>query len=107
MACGTPVLAFEHGSVREVIDDGLTGRVVKSLDEAVTALPEVLALDRRKVRRRFEQRFSARRMAKDYLRLYEKLLSKSRSGRRRRPVADDAIRVNGDNLLVDAGLHAE
>ncbi|MGC1712868.1 MAG: glycosyltransferase family 4 protein [Methyloceanibacter sp.] len=107
MACGTPVLAFEHGSVREVIDDGLTGRVVKSLDEAVTALPEVIALDRRKVRRRFEQRFSARRMAKDYLRLYEKLLSKSRSGRRRRPVADDAIRVNGDNLLVDAGLHAE
>ena len=107
MACGTPVLAFDHGSVREVIDDGLTGRVVRSFDEAVAALPEVLSLDRRKVRRRFEQRFSARRMAKDYLRLYEKLLSKSRSERRRGPVAGDVIRVNGDNSLADAGLHAE
>jgi glycosyltransferase involved in cell wall biosynthesis len=107
MACGTPVLAFDCGSVREVIDDGVTGRVVRSFEEAVAALPEVTALDRRKVRRRFEQRFSARRMANDYFRLYQKLLGKSRSERRLRPVASDVIRVKGDDLLADAGLHAE
>jgi hypothetical protein len=89
-----------------VIDDGLTGRVVRSFDEAVAVLPEVLDLDRRKVRRGFEQRFSAQRMAKDYLQLYEKLLSKSRSERRRGRVAGDVIRLSGDELLV-AGLHAE
>ncbi len=57
MACGTPVLAFRCGSVPEVIDDGLTGRIVDSMPEAVAALPEVLSLDRRAVRRRFEERF--------------------------------------------------
>ena len=76
MACGTPVLAFRHGSVPEVIDDGITGRIVDDLDEAVHALAEVIALDRRAVRRRFEERFSAARMAKDYVRLYRKLLAK-------------------------------
>jgi glycosyltransferase involved in cell wall biosynthesis len=70
MACGTPVLAFGHGAVPELIDDGVTGRMVGSMDEAVAALPQVLALDRRAVRRRFEERFSASRMAKDYVSLY-------------------------------------
>jgi glycosyltransferase involved in cell wall biosynthesis len=76
MACGTPVLAFRHGSVPEVIDDGITGRIVDDLDEAVHALAEVIALDRRAVRRRFEERFSSARMAKDYVRLYRKLIAK-------------------------------
>ena len=67
MACGTPVLAFRCGSVPEVIDDGVTGMIVDTMDEAVRMLPRVLALDRRAVRRRFEERFSATRMAKDYL----------------------------------------
>jgi glycosyltransferase involved in cell wall biosynthesis len=106
MACGTPVLAFDCGSVREVIDDGITGRVVQSFEEAVAVLPEVLTLDRRKVRRRFEQRFSARRMANDYLRIYRKLAVKRRS-ELLRPVSDDTILVNGDDVLTDAGLHAE
>src|SRR6266508_4376468 len=65
MACGTPVLAFDFGSVREVIDDGVTGHVVTSLEEAIATLPQVLQLDRRGVRRRFEKRFSARRMAQE------------------------------------------
>jgi glycosyltransferase involved in cell wall biosynthesis len=75
MACGTPVLAFDCGSVREIVDPGVTGVVVDSMDEAVRALPQVLALDRRAVRRRFEERFSATRMARDYIQVYRSLLT--------------------------------
>src|SRR5438309_7222476 len=74
MACGTPVLAFRHGSVPEVIDEGVTGMTVDSMDEAIRKLPHVLALDRRAVRRRFDQRFTATRMAKDYVQTYRALL---------------------------------
>jgi glycosyltransferase involved in cell wall biosynthesis len=74
MACGTPVLAFRHGSVPEVIDQGVTGFMVDSMEEAVRTLPRVLALDRHAVRRQFEKRFSATRMAKDYVALYRSLL---------------------------------
>jgi glycosyltransferase involved in cell wall biosynthesis len=91
MACGTPVLAFRHGSVPEVIDDGITGRIVDDLDEAVHALAEVISLDRRAVRRRFEERFTSARMAKDYVRLYRKLLA--RHGREKA--------VNGTRLQPD------
>jgi glycosyltransferase involved in cell wall biosynthesis len=77
MACGTPVLAFRRGSVPEIIDPGITGVIVDSVDEAVRALPRVLTLDRRKVRRQFEQRFSATRMAKDYLQVYRSLLERT------------------------------
>ena len=73
MACGTPVLAFRHGSVAEIIDDGVTGRVVDSVDEAIRRLPEVLRLDRHSVRRRFEERFTASRMANDYVEVYRTL----------------------------------
>jgi glycosyltransferase involved in cell wall biosynthesis len=79
MACGTPVLAFRCGSVPEVIDDGVTGRIVDSEEEAVAALGHVLSLDRRLVRHRFEERFTANRMAKDYVKLY-RALAKRRTG---------------------------
>src|SRR5205807_10126533 len=69
MACGTPVLAFRNGAVSEVIDEGVTGLTVDSMDEAIRRLPHVLALDRRAVRRRFDQRFTATRMAKDYVQI--------------------------------------
>jgi glycosyltransferase involved in cell wall biosynthesis len=74
MACGTPVLAFRRGSVSEVVEDGITGEVVESEDEAVAKLPEILSYDRRTVRQRFQERFTATRMAKDYVRAYRKLL---------------------------------
>ena len=74
MASGTPVLAFRCGSVPEIIEDGVTGMVVDTLEAAVAALPHVLALDRRAVRRRFEERFSARHMAEGYLAVYRALL---------------------------------
>ena len=71
MACGTPVLAFDKGSVREIIRDGVSGKVVSTLDQAIAAMPELLALDRRRVRQAFEDEFTARRMAQDYVRLYQ------------------------------------
>jgi glycosyltransferase involved in cell wall biosynthesis len=77
MACGTPVLAFRCGSVPEVVDDGVTGLIVDSEDEAVRVMPRVLALDRRAVRRRFEERFSAARMTKGYLQVYHALLKRT------------------------------
>ena len=76
MACGTPVLAFRQGSVTEIIDQGVTGAIVDTLDEAVMMLPRVMALDRRAVRRRFEQRFSSVRMAEDYVAVYRSLLER-------------------------------
>ena len=74
MACGTPVLAFRCGSVPEIIDPGVTGLIVDSMDEAIRVMPQVLALDRRAVRQKFEQRFSASRMAKDYVQVYRSLI---------------------------------
>jgi glycosyltransferase involved in cell wall biosynthesis len=74
MACGTPVIAFGSGSVPEIIDDGVTGRIVSSVDEAVQAIPEVLAMSRTAIRERFEERFSSTRMANDYIALYRSML---------------------------------
>jgi glycosyltransferase involved in cell wall biosynthesis len=73
MACGTPVVAWRCGSVPEVVDDGVTGRVVDSLDEAVAAVAEVAAYDRRSVRATFERRFSAATMARGYEAIYGQL----------------------------------
>jgi len=79
MACGTPVLAFRCGSVPEIVDEGVTGVIVGSMEEAIAALPRVIALDRKKVRQRFEQRFSATRMANDYVSVYRSLIESSKS----------------------------
>ena len=78
MACGTPVLAFRGGAVEEVLRDGVTGAIVDTVDQAVAALPAVLALDRARCREEFERRFSARRMARDYLRVYQRLMDTPR-----------------------------
>lgn len=73
MSCGTPVIAWRNGSVPEIVDDGVTGFIVDSIDEAVNATQSIGRLDRGKVRNRFEQRFSAARMARDYLAVYRSL----------------------------------
>jgi len=75
MACGTPVIGYPCGAVPEVIEDGITGRIVETADEALSAIPEVERLDRSRIRQRFEQRFSSGRMADAYLDLYRRLLS--------------------------------
>lgn len=77
MACGTPVIACRRGSVSEVIDDGISGRIVDNMDEAVRAVEEIATLDRRRCRRAFEERFSASRMARDYVKVYHRLLARA------------------------------
>jgi glycosyltransferase involved in cell wall biosynthesis len=74
MACGTPVVAFRAGSVPEVVDQGITGFVVKGEAEAIQAIGRLGELDRRRVRARFEQRFTAQRMAQEYVCHYQALL---------------------------------
>ncbi|HWB81198.1 MAG TPA: glycosyltransferase family 4 protein [Nannocystaceae bacterium] len=74
MSCGTPVIAWDCGSVREVIDDGVSGFVVSDLDAAVVATRRVAELDRKAVRACFERRFTAERMAADYVEIYEQLV---------------------------------
>jgi len=73
MACGTPVIAFNCGSVPEIMENGLTGFVVEGVDEAVAAVRKLDTLLRPAIRSRFEERFSVGAMARDYVRIYEKL----------------------------------
>jgi glycosyltransferase involved in cell wall biosynthesis len=73
MACGTPVIAFNRGSVPEIIEDGLTGYIVEDINGAIGAVDRLGHLSRQKIRRRFEERFTARRMAQDYLNVYRSL----------------------------------
>ena len=87
MACGTPVVAFRAGAVPEVVDDGLTGFVVRNVGEAVEALSRLDLLDRRKVRAVFEHRFTVERMAQDYVTIYESLPA----------VRTDAARLRREN----------
>ena len=70
MACGTPVVAWDCGSVPEVVDDGVTGRIVDSLEAAAAAVHEVAGYDRARIRATFERRFSAAAMARRYEDLY-------------------------------------
>ena len=77
MACGTPVIAWGCGSVPEVIDHGLSGFIVRSMDEAVAAVGQLPELDRGKIRRSFERRFSSRVMAQGYIRTYKTLAGAS------------------------------
>ncbi len=84
MACGTPVVAFRCGSTSEIIEDGATGFLVDTLEQAVAATDRAALLDREAVRARFELRFSATAMARRYLDVYGDLLAK-------RPFAEAAL----------------
>ena len=75
MACGTPVIGFHAGSVPEVVEDGVTGYVVKDETGAVAAVGRVGELSRARVRERFEERFTARRMVQQYLEVYRSLMA--------------------------------
>jgi glycosyltransferase involved in cell wall biosynthesis len=78
MACGTPVIAYNRGSVPEVIDEGLTGFIVEDETSAVAAVGRLSELNRDAVRKQFEVRFTARRMALDYLASYGSLMEAAR-----------------------------
>jgi glycosyltransferase involved in cell wall biosynthesis len=93
MACGTPVIAFRSGSVPEIIDHGMTGFIVDTVDEAIDAVSRLDKLDRTKVRRGFEERFAVERMAKQYLEIYRNLpdIRKEAASSRRRQGEDRAL----------------
>ncbi|NAS23889.1 glycosyltransferase [Herbidospora sp. NEAU-GS84] len=76
MACGTPVIAYRRGSMAEVVDQGVTGFLVDSLDEAVAAVARVGTIDRVGCRARAEHRFSVHKMVTNYLRVYDELLGR-------------------------------
>lgn len=70
MACGTPVIAYDNGSVPEVLEDGLTGFISTNEDQAVAAVRRLHTLDRARIRCEFEHRFTAQHMAQNYIKLY-------------------------------------
>lgn len=78
MSCGTPVIAFDHGPAREIVEPGITGAIVDGVDGAAEAARSIDRLDRARVRARFESRFSAARMTRDYLALYRRLAAAAR-----------------------------
>ncbi|MDY0882240.1 glycosyltransferase family 4 protein [Dongia soli] len=101
IACGTPVVAFRNGSVPEVIDDGVTGFIVDTLEEAVAAVGKLERLDRREVRATFSKRFTVERMALDYLSIYRNLPGLRETGRRE-TVRTTALKGKGPGLQVVA-----
>lgn len=74
MVCGTPVVAYKRGSMPEVVDDGVTGFLVHTVDQAVEAVTQAAGLDRAGCRARARQRFGADRMVTDYLAVYDQLV---------------------------------
>jgi glycosyltransferase involved in cell wall biosynthesis len=99
MACGTPVVAFRCGSVSEIIEDGVTGKVIESEDEADAAIAEVLSYDRRVVRQRFEERFDTARMASEYRDLYCKLLMIPINDQQSIALVKARRKINGDGQV--------
>jgi glycosyltransferase involved in cell wall biosynthesis len=77
MACGTPVIAFNRGSVPEVIEDGRSGFIVENVREAVAAVGKIGCLSRKAVRACFDLRYCSAVMAAQYVNIYEALLSES------------------------------
>src|ERR1019366_8511178 len=80
LACGTPVIAWNNGSVPEVLADGKTGFVVDTIDEAVNMVAQVARLSRHACRLAFEQRFDSTRMARNYVEVYSRLIHNAHNG---------------------------
>lgn len=76
MACGTPVIAYRHGSVPEIIQDNETGFICNNAKEAADAVLKISSLSRKRCRQIFEQRFTSRRMAEDYIKIFQMILKK-------------------------------
>jgi glycosyltransferase involved in cell wall biosynthesis len=95
MACGTPVIAFPFGSMPELIEPGVNGALVESIDQAVAVVEALAALDRTLCRRSFEERFTTARMARDYVLVYEALVAEAVSspGRAALPATEIPIAV--------------
>ena len=78
MACGTPVIAFNAGSVPEIVEHGVTGFIVRNEAEACEAIKRLPELSREVIRARFEERFTVERMARDYVALYRGIAARTR-----------------------------
>ena len=74
MACGTPVIAFNRGSVREIVQDGRTGFIVDDINGMVRAVKKIKSIDRKACRRHVEENFSLQKMVNEYELVYEKIL---------------------------------
>ncbi|MGA2351108.1 MAG: glycosyltransferase family 4 protein [Terracidiphilus sp.] len=103
MACGTPVIAFRGGAVEEIIDDGVTGFIVSSIEEATEAVRNVSLIDRNLCRATFERRFSARRMCHDYLRAYKRTIEKMQLGEERNGFHELSAGGIGFGTIADQG----
>jgi len=101
---GTPTIAWRRGSVPEVIDEGLTGFVVESLEEAVAAVHMAGDLDRKLVRQRFEERFTATRMASNYVAQYAGLVEEAALRAARQALQADASQVPADPIVAATKL---
>ncbi|MGW9232058.1 glycosyltransferase family 4 protein [Pseudorhizobium sp. NPDC055634] len=101
---GTPTIAWRRGSVPEVIDEGLTGFVVESLEEAVAAVHMAGDLDRTLVRQRFEERFTATRMASNYVAQYAGLVEEAALRAARQALQADASQVPADPIVAATKL---
>lgn len=75
LACETPVIAFNRGSVPEILEDGVTGFIVKDVEGAVQGVRRLERIERMACRRVFEERFTSSRMASDYEAIYKRLVS--------------------------------
>jgi glycosyltransferase involved in cell wall biosynthesis len=108
MACGCPVIAFGVGSVPEVLENGVTGFVVHTEEEAVEALRHIGSLDRRRIRQSFEERFTSTTMAKKYVEVYERTIQESNARRiaQETKASNDAqaatLRENFEYVVVDS-----
>jgi glycosyltransferase involved in cell wall biosynthesis len=80
MACGTPVIAFDRGSMAELIDDGTTGMVVTTVAAAADAVRRLAALDRHAIRGVAVERFGRDRMVDEYVAVYERVVAEARGG---------------------------
>jgi hypothetical protein len=98
MACGTPIIAWNHGSVSEIVEPGKNGFLVDSIKDAAAAVVESAKLDRASCRAVFDARFTADRMASDYVSIYEKLLERS-IGRGRQEGQRDRSRRGPESVL--------
>ncbi len=76
MVCGTPIIARCRGSVPEVVEEGVTGFICDTVEEAVRAVQEVKSLSRKRCRKAFEKRFTVAQMVQGYLAIYERLLGR-------------------------------
>lgn len=91
-SCGTPVIAYRHGSVPEIMEHGVTGFVVDNQDEAVLAARNIESIDRAGCRASFDRRFTITQMANNYVQVYEKLVN----------AGSDVVNINNS---IDRRIH--